>query len=55
LRLEEFYDEINSREGFYHGIVLDNLLMTLGRSEARIKNGPEGSRAVFTEVAVLCC
>ena len=50
MRLEEFYEEIDSRERFYHGIVLDDLLMTLGRSEARIKKGPECLRAVFTDV-----
>jgi len=41
LTLEEFYDEIDSREGFYHGIIKDDLLMQLGRSEH--------SRAAFTE------
>jgi len=51
LRLEEFYEEINLREGFYHGIILDDLLMNLGRSESRVKNGPENSREVFAEVA----
>jgi len=50
LRLEEFYEEINSREGFYHGIILDDPLMTLGRLEARSKNGPETLREVFAEV-----
>ena len=39
LRLEEFYEEIDSREGFYHGIVLNDPLMALGRSEMRVKNG----------------
>jgi len=32
------------------GIVLDDPLMTLGRSEARVKNGPENSREIFAEV-----
>jgi len=50
LRLEEFYEEINSREGFYHRIVLDDPLMALGRSKARVKNGSETSREVFVEV-----
>jgi len=50
LRLKEFYEEIDSREGFYHGIVLDDLLMALGRSEARVKNRLETSREIFTEV-----
>jgi len=30
LTLEEFYDEIDSREGFYHGIMKDDPLMQLG-------------------------
>jgi len=50
LRLEEFYEEINSREGFYYGIILDDSLMTLGRSEARVKNGSKTSREASAEV-----
>jgi len=30
LRLKEFYDGINLREGFYYGIILDDPLMNLG-------------------------
>jgi len=51
LRLEKYYGEIDLREGFYYGIILDDLLINLERSEVRIKNGPECSRVVFTEVA----
>jgi len=47
LRLEEFYKEIDLREGFYHRIILDDPLMTL---EARSKNRPEILREVFVEV-----
>jgi len=50
MRLEEFYEEIDSREGFYHGIVLDDPLINLGRSEVRVKNRPESSREIFAEV-----
>ena len=49
LRLKEFYDGINLREGFYYGIILDDPLMNLGQLEARIKDGPECLRAVFTK------
>jgi len=51
LRLEEFYEKIDSREGFYYGIVLDNPLIALGRSEVRVKNGSETLREVFAKVA----
>jgi len=50
LRLEDFYEEINSREGFCHGIILDDLLMNLERSEVRVKNRPKSLREVFAEV-----
>jgi len=50
LRLKEFYEEIDSREGFYHGIILDDPLMTLEKSEVRSKNRLEISREVFAEV-----
>jgi len=46
LKLKEFYDGINLREGFYYGIILDDPLMKL---EVRIKDGPECLRAVFTK------
>jgi len=36
LTLEEFYDEIDSREGFYHGIMKDDPLMQLGQSEIKV-------------------
>jgi len=49
LRLEEFYDEIDSREGFYHGIITSDPLMQLGRSETRVTKRSKCSRAVFTE------
>jgi len=49
LTLEEFYDEIDSREGFYHGIMKDDPLMQLGRSEIKVIKRSECSRAAFTQ------
>jgi len=49
LRLEEFYDEIDLREGFYHRIIKSDPLMQLGRSEPRVTKRSECWRAVFTE------
>jgi len=49
LILEEFYDEINSREGFYHGIIKSDPLMQSGQSEVGVTKSPECSRAVFKE------
>jgi len=49
LTLEEFYDEIDSREGFYHGIMKDDSLMQLGRLEIKVIKRSERLRAAFTE------
>jgi len=49
LRLKEFYDEIDLREGFYHGIIKSDPLMQLERSEPRVTKRSEYSRVVFTE------
>ena len=53
LTLEEFYDEIDLREGFYHGIMKDDPLMQLGRSEIKVIKQSERSRAAFTETMEL--
>ena len=49
LTLEEFYDEIDSREGFYHGIMKNDPLMQLEQSEIKVIKRSERSRAAFTE------
>ena len=49
LTLEEFYDEIDSREGFYYGIMKDDPLMQLRRSEIKVIKRLEHSRAAFIE------
>jgi len=49
LTLEEFYNEIDLREGFYHGIMKDDPLMQLGRSEIKVIKQSEHSRAAFTQ------
>jgi len=51
LRLEEFYDEIDLREGFYHRIIKSDPLMQLGWSEPRVTKRSGTSREVFAEVA----
>jgi len=50
LRLEEFYDEIDLREGFYHGIIKSDSLMQLGWSEPRVTKRLGTLREVFAEV-----
>jgi len=49
LTLEEFYDEIDLREGFHHGIIKNDPLMQLGRSETGVIKRSECSRVVFAE------
>ena len=50
LELEIFYEDINSREGYYYRIMESNTLMELGHLEPEIQIEKGCSRTVYTEI-----
>jgi len=50
LELETFYEDIDSREGYYHRIMESNTLMELGHSEPKIQIEVVRSRTVYAEI-----
>jgi len=48
--LETFYEDIDSREGYYHRIMESNTLMKLGHSKPKIQIEVVHSQTVYTEI-----
>jgi len=54
LELEEFYEEINSREGFFHKSIKKELLLELERNlveDSKRSNSIRKTRDIFLEIA----